>query len=127
MIRSHRWLLFLLMTLGPALIFLALFDRVRPTGLARAMITFGRVPMFFYLLQWPVAHGAAILASVVAGKPYAHLFGSPLGSAPPGPDAGFNLGVVYLVWIGGTLLLYPVCRWYANLKARRRDWWLSYL
>jgi uncharacterized membrane protein len=120
-------LLFLLMTLGPALIFLGLFDRVRPAALARPMITFGRVPMFFYLLQWPVAHGGAILGSMIAGKPYAHLFGSPLGSAPPGPDAGFSLGVVYLFWIGGTLLLYPVCRWYARLKATGRYPWLSYL
>ena len=120
-------LLFLLMTLGPALIFLGVFDLVRPGGLARPMIIFGRVPMFFYLLQWPVAHGGALLASMLVGKPYAHLIGSPLGGAPPQPDAGFNLGIVYLFWIGGTLLLYPLCRWYANLKARRRDWWLSYL
>jgi uncharacterized membrane protein len=120
-------LLFLLMTLGPALVFLGLFDRVRPTALARPMITFGRVPMFFYLLQWPVAHGGAVLGSMVAGKPYAHLFGSPLGSTPPAPDAGFNLGVVYLFWIGGTLLLYPLCRWYADLKATGRYPWLSYL
>ncbi len=120
-------LLFLLMTLGPALIFLGLFDRVRASGLAQPMITFGRVPMFFYLLQWPVAKGGAVLGSMVAGKPYAHLFGSPLGSAPPAADAGFNLGVVYLFWIGGTLLLYPLCRWYAGLKATGRYPWLSYL
>lgn len=120
-------LLFLLMTLGPALIFLGLFDRVRPSGFARPMITFGRVPLFFYLLQWPVAHGGALLASMLVGKPYAHLIGSPLGSAPPAADAGFNLAIVYLFWIGGTLLLYPLCLWYANLKATRRDWWLSYL
>jgi hypothetical protein len=120
-------LLFLLMTLGPALIFLGLVDQVRASGLARPMITFGRVPMFFYLLQWPVAHGGALVASMLVGKPWAHLIGSPLGSAPPAPGAGFNLGVVYLFWIGGTLLLYPLCRWYANLKATRRDWWLSYL
>jgi uncharacterized membrane protein len=120
-------LLFLLMTLGPGLIFLGLFDRVRARGLAKPMIIFGRVPMFFYLLQWPVAHGGALLASMLVGKPWAHLIGSPLGSAPPAPEAGFNLAFVYLFWIGGTLLLYPLCRWYANLKARRRDWWLSYL
>ncbi|HEU4748650.1 MAG TPA: heparan-alpha-glucosaminide N-acetyltransferase domain-containing protein [Gemmatimonadaceae bacterium] len=120
-------LLFLLMTLGPALIFLGLFDDARESNLARPLITFGRVPMFFYLLQWPVAHGFGILASMAVGKPYAHLIGSPLGNAPPGPEAGFNLATVYLFWILGTLLLYPLCRWYAKLKATGRYRWLSYL
>lgn len=120
-------LLFLLMTLGPALIFLGLVDGVGQRGLARPFITFGRVPMFFYLLQWPVAHGSALIASMVAGKPYAHLLGSPLGGSPPAPDAGFDLATVYLFWALGTLLLYPLCRWYANLKAERRYEWLSYL
>ena len=120
-------LLFLLMTLGPALIFLGLFDDAGASRVARPLITFGRVPMFFYLLQWPVAHGFGVLASIAAGKPYAHLIGSPLGNAPPAPDAGFNLATVYFFWILGTLLLYPLCRWYAGLKATRRYRWLSYL
>ena len=120
-------LLFLLMTLGPALIFLGFFDGVAQRGLARPFIIFGRVPMFFYLLQWPVAHGSALIASIIAGKPYGHLLGSPLGGSPPEPDAGFDLATVYLFWIGGTVLLYPLCRWYANLKAERRYSWLSYL
>ena len=120
-------LLFLLMTLGPALIFLGLFDRVKANRFATPFITFGRVPMFFYLLQWPVAHGAGVIASIVMLKPYEHLLGSPIGGSPPAPDAGFNLATVYAFWVLGTLMLYPLCRWYANLKARRRDWWLSYL
>lgn len=120
-------LLFLLMTLGPALIFLGLCDGTELNRTARPLITFGRVPMFFYLLQWPVAHGAGVLASIVAGKPYAHMIGSPLGNAPPAADAGFDLATVYLFWVAGTLILYPLCRWYANLKATRRAWWLSYI
>ena len=120
-------LLFLLMTLGPALIFLALFDGVKVNRVAGPLITFGRVPMFFYLLQWPVAHGLGLIASIVADKPYDHLIGSPLGGSPPAPEAGFGLATVYAVWALGMLMLYPLCRWYANLKARRRDWWLSYL
>jgi uncharacterized membrane protein len=119
-------LLFLLMTLGPALILLAAFERAGPHALARPLITFGRVPMFFYLLQWPVAHGAGLIASIIAGKPTAHLIGAPFGNSP-GPDAGFGLGTVYLFWIGGTLLLYPICLWYARLKATGRYRWMSYL
>jgi uncharacterized membrane protein len=118
-------LLFLLMTLGPALIFLGLSDGVR-SRLARPLIVFGRVPMFFYLLQWPVAHGFGVLASIIAGKPFAHLIGPPIGAGPPA-DAGFGLGTVYLFWIAGTLLLYPLCRWYANLKATGRYRWMSYI
>jgi uncharacterized membrane protein len=119
-------LLFLLMTLGPALIFLGIFDRVGPNRPARPLIVFGRVPMFFYLLQWPVAHGFGVLASIAAGKSFAHLIGAPFGNSPAA-DAGFGLGTVYLFWIAGTLLLYPLCRRYANLRATRRFPWLSYL
>jgi uncharacterized membrane protein len=119
-------LLFLLMTLGPALIFLGLFDGVNRNRLARPLIVFGRVPLFFYILQWPVAHGAGVLASIAAGKSFAHLIGAPIGNAPQA-DAGFGLGTVYLFWIAGTLLLYPLCRWYANLKTTGRYPWLSYL
>ncbi|MEX2110959.1 MAG: heparan-alpha-glucosaminide N-acetyltransferase domain-containing protein [Gemmatimonadaceae bacterium] len=119
-------LLFLLMTLGPALIFLGLFDGAGRNRLTGPLIVFGRVPLFFYLLQWPVAHGSGLLTSIIAGKPFAHLIGAPIGNAP-GPDAGFGLGTVYLFWIAGTLLLYPLCRWYANLKGTSRYRWLSYL
>ncbi len=119
-------LLFLLMTLGPALIFLGLFDRVERRRPTEPLIVFGRVPMFFYLLQWPVAHGFGLLASMAAGKPTAHLIGALIGNAP-GPDAGFGLGTVYLAWIAGTLLLYPLCKWYAGLKATGRYRWMSYL
>jgi len=119
-------LLFLLMTLGPALIFLGLFDRVERRRLAEPLIVFGRVPMFFYLLQWPVAHGFGLVASIAAGKPTAHLIGASIGGAPAA-DAGFGLGTVYLAWVGGTLVLYPLCRWYARLKATGRYRWMSYL
>jgi len=132
---------FLLMTLGPAMLTLRLFEAnngsprpgaTRPHSLFErlrgAFITFGRVPLFFYLLQWPTAHFISVLVHLVAGKPVGWMFGSNNGpnfAAPPG--AGFNLAVVYACWIAGVLLLYPLCKWFASVKARRRDWWLSYL
>jgi uncharacterized membrane protein len=116
---------FVLMTLGPALL-LAWVEGVRRGPIGRALVTFGRVPLFFYLLQWVVAHSMGLLLSLAAGKPTSHLFGMP-GFTPPQPGAGFSLGVVYLCWIAGIALLYPLCRWFAAVKQRRDEWWLSYL
>ncbi|MGI8619683.1 MAG: DUF1624 domain-containing protein [Gemmatimonadaceae bacterium] len=115
-------LLFLLMTLGPAMIALWRFERPVRNVIGRALVTFGRVPLFFYVLQWYTAHLIGIGLHIAAGKP----IGGPPGG-PPSANFGFGLGVTYLAWIAGALLLYPLCRWFAGVKARRRDWWLSYL
>lgn len=126
-------LLFLMMTLGPAMIALSLWDRFNAPGnenrnpFSRLLITYGKVPLFFYLLQWPTAHGAGLLLAFVTGKNTSMFFATPGPGNPVPPDAGFTLPVVYATWIVGVLLLYPICRWYAGVKARRRDWWLSYL
>jgi len=121
-------LLFLLMTLGPAILLLALFELQDSGGRVRNFfVTFGRVPLFFYILQWFVAHSIAVLLHLAFGKPVSWLIGSPLNFGPAPQGIGFNLGVVYLSWIAGVLILYPLCRWYAGVKQRRRDWWLSYL
>ena len=129
-------LLFLLMTLGPALLALAWFERIGkpafpphsvPQRISNFFITFGRVPLFFYLLQWPTAHFLSVLVHLLAGKPVRWMFGAQINFAGPPPGVGFNLAVVYACWIAGVLLLYPLCKWWAGVKARRRDWWLSYL
>jgi uncharacterized membrane protein len=122
-------LLFLLMTLGAGILFLAFAERPARGPLATVLITFGRVPFFFYVLQWPMAHSLAIGASWIAGRPVAYLFSNFGFGGPPPPTAGigFGLPVVYLVWLTGLVLLYPLCRWFADVKGRRRDWWLSYL
>lgn len=123
-------LLFLLMTLGPALLIMAGLDRVRFSA-ANPLIVFGRVPFFFFLLHLAVIHATAILMSLIRYGRHSFLLipapsiGSPRELFPP--DYGFNLGVVYLVWVAVVALVYPVCRWYAGLKQRRSDWWLSYL
>jgi uncharacterized membrane protein len=121
-------LLFLMMTLGPALVALAWMERGGGGAVRRALVTFGRVPLFFYLLQWVAAHVAAIGLMAAAGRPVGYLFLLPTQAAAAAPpDAGFPLWVVYLAWAAGVVLLYPLCRWFAGVKARRRDWWLGYL
>jgi len=123
-------LLYLLMTLGPALLVLAALDRGM-IGWLKPLLVFGRVPLFYYLLHLPLIHGLAVLASYWAYGRADWWFANP----PEGPDApilrpadyGYGLPVVYLVWIGVVLVLYPVCRWFAGVKRLRRDPWLSYL
>jgi uncharacterized membrane protein len=117
---------YLLMTLGPALLALGWFDGLRPSRVTAPLITIGRVPLFFYLLQWPAAHGLALLAGVLAHKPVGYLFWH-LARTPAPPDAGFSLGITYLLWILAILLVYPLCAWFAAVKRRSSAWWLSYL
>jgi uncharacterized membrane protein len=120
-------LCYLLMTLGPMLLALAAFDRpLGPVG--RRVVVFGKVPFFFYLLHVPLIHAGAVLCDLAR-------FGwSPLANNGPWfrpedipPDYGVSLPIVYLVWLAVLLLLYPPCRWFAQVKRRRTDWWLSYV
>src|SRR5262245_45778691 len=121
-------LLYLLMTLGPAIFALGLFDR--PLGpLARPVVTFGRVPLFFYLLHVPLIHGGAVLCDFVRFGCSPQRNGGPW-TVKPGevPSSyGVSLPIVYLIWLALLLVLYPACRWFAELKRRRQDAWLSYL
>jgi hypothetical protein len=121
-------LLFLLMTLGPVMFFLRAVDSGMPRWLRPALI-FGKVPMFYYLLHVPLIH---LIAIAVSFARYGHvywMFESPdLGNFPitPPPGWGYSLPVVYLVWGVVVVTLYPLCRWFAGVRQRRTDAWLSY-
>ncbi len=121
-------LLYLLMTLGPVMLFLCAVDARTPRWLRPALI-FGKVPMFYYLLHIPLIH---LIAVVVCYARYGHvywMFESPnLNNFPitPPPGWGYSLPIVYLVWAVVVVTLYPVCRWYAGVRQRRTDAWLSY-
>jgi uncharacterized membrane protein len=122
-------LLFLLMTLGPALLLLRVFDNGFPHWLRPALII-GKVPLFFYVLHFYLIHLLAVAACYLRFGSVSGMFQSPdLGhfpfTAPPGWAA--SLPVIYLLWAVVVVALYPLCRWYAGLKRRRKDWWLSYL
>lgn len=122
-------LLFLLMTLGPALLILALAENVKKENvLSRIFITFGRVPLFYFILQMFVAHGLAVLLNLLAGKNIDYLFlNFPASSTDAPPDAGFPLWVVYAAWLFGLVLLYPLCDWYSKVKQRHKSRIFSYL
>jgi uncharacterized membrane protein len=123
-------LLFLLMTLGPALLVMAWLENVRLSS-TNPLIVFGRVPFFFYVIHLAVVHALAIVINFFRYGRTSFLLlpppsmGGPREIFPAG--YGFNLWVVYAVWMVVIVMLYPVCRWFAELKQRRGDWWLSYL
>ena len=125
-------LLFLLMTLGPALLMLAYFDSRNPSP-SNPLVVFGRVPLFYFVVHFYLAHTAIVVLSFVRYGSAAGSFmfqpvpsmGGPRDAFPP--DFGYPLWTAYLVWAAVVIGAYPLCRWYDGLKARRRDWWLSYL
>jgi uncharacterized membrane protein len=121
-------LAFLLMTIGPMLALIPLAERLRGP-LARALTTFGRVPLFFYLLHIPLIHALALVVSKIRrGHVDPWLFANhPMGNPRPPEGYTWSLPLLYLVWAVAIVLLFAACRWYAAVKARRRDWWLSYL
>jgi uncharacterized membrane protein len=122
-------LLFLLMTLGPALLLLRVFDNGFPRWL-RPALTIGKVPLFFYVLHFYLIHLLAVAACYIRFDNVGGMFRSPdLGHFPFTAPAGWaaSLPVIYLLWAVVVVALYPLCRWYADIKRRRKDWWLSYL
>jgi len=111
---------FLLMTLGPAVLLLGLLDRLKLSS-SNPVIVFGRVPLFFFVLHLYLIHAAAFpLALIRYGRAGFLLTPQPsLGGDPRLYPAnyGYDLVVVYLIWIAIVMLLYPVCRWYGRTRA----------
>ena len=122
-------LLFLLMTLGPVLLLLRAFETRTPRIFQPALII-GKVPLFFFVLHFFLIHLLAVLVSELRYGEIGEMFRSPdLGHFPfsPPPGWGQPLPVIYAIWIAVVLILYPLCRWYAQVKQRSKSWWLSYL
>ena len=116
---------FLCMTLGPALLLLPLLERLRGRA-AEPWITFGAVPFFFYVLHVYLAHGLSVGLSLAQGYPVWGV-GDLFRGAQGLQGFGVPLLATYGVWLLVLALLYPLCRWLAAFKGRRRDWWLSYV
>ena len=116
-------LLYVLMTLGLIVLSLAWLENLKGP-LQRWLTTFGRVPLFFYLLHLYVIHGLALLVGVSRGNDPRD-FLVPYFRLPR--DFGFGLPAVYSAWIIVLLVMYPCSEWFGNLKKRSKAVWLSYL
>jgi len=121
-------LLYVLMTLGPAILFLAISENYFGS-ISQSVKVLGRVPMFYYLLHLYLIHLLAIVAAIFTGYEVSDMvFDTWVTNSPNLVGYGFNLWVVYVVWIGVVVILYPLCKWYDTYKAAQRTkWWLSYL
>jgi uncharacterized membrane protein len=108
-------LLYLAMTLGPALMLLGAFEHARGR-LADWLAVFGRVPFFYYVVHIYLLHALAVAVAFASS-----------GALAANPKLDFGLPGVYFVWLAVLVVLYPPCRWFAALKARHKDWWLSYV
>ncbi len=125
-------LIFVLMTLGPAALLLAWLERAM-LGARHPFVVFGRVPFAYYVVHFWLLHVAASAAAYGRYGPASlaflwHPLPSMGGAREMFPaDLGYPLGLVYIAWFLLVTALYPACWWLAEVKARRRDWWLSYL
>ena len=119
---------FLLMTLGPTIAVMPLLENARG-AVARWLTVFGRVPFFYYVLHIPLIHALAMAVSRIRlGEVSGWLFANHPTAPPPPPEHYiWSLPLLYLVWAIAVVMLYGACRWYADLKTRRSDWWLKFV
>lgn len=119
---------FLLMTMGPALIFLAIIEyaRMRETN---PFVVFGKVPLFFYIVHIYLIHALAIVALSFTGWDWReYILSAPRFQSGRLSDFGFGLEAVYVIWLIVVIMLYPLCRWYQKVRQNNPGkWWLSYL
>jgi uncharacterized membrane protein len=121
---------FLLMTLGPAMLFLWTFDRVRVSE-ANPLRVYGRTAMFYYACHFYLIHLTAEIFSAIRYRRWdvflhfpGALFGVPDPTFPK--DWGYTLGETYLIWAAIVASLYLPCRWWLEVKQRSRSWWVHY-
>jgi len=118
-------LLFLMMTLGPMLLLLSVLERWKGPA-ADLLLVYGRVPLFYYFAHIYLLHALALALAAIVHKPLPWTAAWAL-SGPPIPNYGWELPVVYLMWIVTVVALYPACKWYMGLKRRSDFWLLGYL
>jgi uncharacterized membrane protein len=122
---------YVLITFTVLLLLYIVFDRAVSENVVprlRAFVeTYGRVPFFYYVLHIYLIHGAAVLASMALHQDWHYWIGTKFFLQGDPDGWGVRLVGVYCIWLAVILVLYLPCRWFAHLKATRRDWWLSYV
>lgn len=122
-------LLYLCVTIGTAFILLALLEKVK-NKITDVLTIFGRTAFFYYILHFYIIHIVTTILFFTSGKSvdYAIKAAQELPFLFVIKGEGYSLSVVYILWIGLIVLLYPLCKKYDRYKtAHKEKWWLSYL
>jgi uncharacterized membrane protein len=122
-------LLYLLITLGPVLLFLSAVDDSRISS-SNPLVIIGRVPFFFYVIHIYVIHLIGVIIALSMGHPFSDMVTDSFITQKKelAGTYGVSLFWVYIIWLIVVFGLYPLCKWYANYKMKHKDWrWLSYL
>jgi uncharacterized membrane protein len=118
-------LMYASITLGPALIVLALIEHVK-NGFTEFAKVFGRVPFFYYVIHFYIIHIVTVIAFYIEGYGTKDIVGqTPFLFRPL--QFGYPLWAVYVIWAALIIGLYPLCKCYNKYKATHSQWWLSYL
>ncbi len=119
-------LLYAAVTLGIMFGMLWLADGAN-TVVTRVLTVYGKVPLFYYLIHWYLVKAAMIGMFLIQGYQLSDMPLGPLSFGRP-EGAGVSLPVVYAVWFGLVVLLYPLCRWYGRYKAEHPEiGWMRYI
>jgi len=122
-------LLYILMTLGPACLFLAFTEKMNG-AIVKVVSVYGRVPMFYYLVHIYVIHLIAMIASALTTGQHWDIWilKQPIWFTESLRGYGFSLVVAYVIWVAVVIVLYPFCKKYDQYKQSHKEkWWLSYL
>ncbi len=115
---------FLLMTIGPALVFLALVERVK-NRVSETILTYGRVSLFFYMVHIYMIHIVTLVALAASGRSWTEtIVSAEVFLSESLADFGFPLAVVYLIWVAVMVAMYPLSEWYRAYKKRHPEKWL---
>jgi len=121
-------LLYLCVTLGPALIVLSLIEKAQ-SSFTDALTVYGRVPMFYYLCHFFLIHVLCVIFFYASGH-HNNEITNPNLTSPflfRLQHWGYPLWIVYVIWLGIVVFLYPFCKKYSEYKATHKHWWLGYL
>ncbi|MGE5521649.1 MAG: DUF1624 domain-containing protein [Candidatus Dadabacteria bacterium] len=121
-------LLYICMTIGPALLFVAYFDKMK-NRLTEMITVYGRVPFFYYILHFFMIHTLCMILFLGRGHTWAEGAHKPPGTGPlfTIKGEGYSLPIVYLIWLLVVISLYPLCKWFSEYKKTHSQWWVSYL